>query len=214
MDLLINNKSRKLIAIYVLSVCSLFTLSSIVAIAAGEHPAQKLVVDSTTELLAVMKKESERIKEDPAFLQEQIERYVVPHVDFETMTKRAVGKAWRQATNDQRIELKTEFKALLLNIYTSALTSYGGETIEFKPFKPERREDRAIVRSSFKRSGDSGTVPVLYKLREENGSWLIWDIQVDQVSLGISSQSAFSNEIEKGGIEGLLKTMKDKNAES
>lgn len=185
---------------------------ALVAFAADDHPAQVKVVDSTTKLIGVLKSEGERIKSDKAFLDEQIVTYVVPHVDFNTMTKLAVGKSWKQADEKQRVDLVTEFKALLLNTYTNALTEYSGESIEFQPFKPEKRDDRAVVRSVFKQTNGS-TIPVLYKLREKEG-WLIYDIEVDQISLVTSYRTAFSNEIEKGGIEGLIQTMKDKNAES
>jgi len=185
---------------------------ALVASAADDHPAQTLVVDSTTELIDVLKKEGERIKEDQAFLDAQITTYVVPNVDFDTMTKLAVGKSWRIADEQQKADLVTEFTSLLLNTYTNALTEYSGESIDFQPFKPEKRDDRAVVRSVFKQSNGS-TIPVLYKLREKDG-WLIYDIEVDQISLVTSYRTAFSNEIEKGGIEGLLQTMKDKNAES
>lgn len=195
-----------------LFITCLLSLFAAVAVAADDHPAQTMVVESTTDLLEVLKTEGERIKTDQAFLDEQIVTYVVPYVDFDTMTKLAVGKSWRQANEQQQADLVTEFKALLLNTYTNALTEYSGESINFEAFKPESREDRAVVRSTFKQANGS-TIPVLYKLREKDG-WLIYDIEVDQISLVTSYRTAFSSEIEKGGIDGLLKTMKDKNAES
>jgi len=206
MDFLMNIKIRKVIA------GVLFSTLSLVAIAAEDHPAQSMVVESTTQLIDVLKTEGDRIKSDKAFLDEQIDQYVVPHVDFNTMTKLAVGKSWKQADEQQRVALVAEFKALLLNTYTNALTEYSGESIDFEEFKPERRDDRAVVRSTFKQA-NGNTIPVLYKLRDKEG-WLIYDIEVDQISLVTSYRSAFSSEIEKGGIEGLIKTMKDKNANS
>jgi len=185
---------------------------AVVAFAADDHPAQVMVVDSTSQLIDVLKTQSDRIKNDKAFLDEQIDKFVVPYVDFDTMTKLAVGKSWKKADAQQRVDLVAEFKALLLNTYTNALTEYSGESIAFEDFKPERRDDRAVVRSTFKQSSGS-TIPVLYKLRDKEG-WLIYDIEVDQISLVTSYRTAFSSEIEKGGIEGLLKTMKDKNANS
>jgi len=199
-------KFRQTIAICLLAIVAL------TANAADDHPAQVLVVDSTTALIDVLKKEGERIKTDKAFLDEQIAKYVVPHVDFDTMTKLAVGKSWKQADEKQKVELVKEFKSLLLNTYTNALTEYSGESIEFQPFKAEKRDDRAVVRSVFKQASGS-SIPVQYKLRDKDG-WLIYDIEVDQISLVTSYRTAFSNEIEKGGIEGLLQTMIDKNAKS
>lgn len=193
-------------------VAGMLSVLAFAATAADDHPAQKMVVDSTTQLIEVLKKEGERVKKDQDFLDAQITTYVVPNVDFDTMTKLAVGKSWRKADEQQKADLVTEFTSLLLNTYTNALTEYSGESINFQPFKPEKRDDRAVVRSVFKQSNGS-TIPVLYKLREKDG-WLIYDIEVDQISLVTSYRTAFSNEIEKGGIEGLLQTMKDKNAKS
>jgi len=201
-----NIKIRQVVAGFMLSVLAM------VATAAEDHPAQTMVVNSTSQLIDVLKTQSDRIKNDKAFLDEQINKFVVPYVDFGTMTKLAVGKSWRQADEQQRVDLVNEFKALLLNTYTNALTEYSGESISFEEFKPERRDDRAVVRSSFKQASGS-TIPVLYKLRDKDG-WLIYDIEVDQISLVTSYRTAFSSEIEKGGIDGLLQTMKDKNANS
>lgn len=201
----------KLTVRHFIATC-LLAMVAFTATAADDHPAQILVVDSTTALIDVLKKEGERIKTDKAFLDEQIVNFVVPHVDFNTMTKLAVGKSWKKADEAQKVELVKEFKSLLLNTYTNALTEYSGESIEFQPFKAEKRDDRAVVRSVFKQASGS-SIPVQYKLRDKEG-WLIYDIEVDQISLVTSYRTAFSNEIEKGGIEGLLQTMKDKNAKS
>jgi len=196
-------------------VASCLALGSFVyssAATAQEHPAQELVVSSTTKMLKVLDEQSDRIKNDRAFLQEQVDTFIVPNLDFSTMAKLALAKHWRKATSEQKVEIVSEFEQLLLNTYTNALTEYSGEKIEFQPFKPEKREDRAVVRSVFKQSG-SGDVPVLYKLREKEG-WLIYDIEVNNISLVTSYRAAFANEIEKGGIAGLLGTMKERNARS
>ena len=180
--------------------------------AAADHPAQELVVSSTTEMLDVLKNESDRIAAEPEYLNAKVEEIVVPNLDFDTMTKLAVGKFWRQADETQRTELVTEFKTLLLNTYTSAMTEYSGGTISFEPFRPEEREDRAVVRSTFDQSGGQD-VPVTYKLRDKEG-WSIYDIEVDGLSLVTNYRTAFANEIRKGGVAGLLKTLEKRNARS
>ena len=190
----------------------LFSLISAVAVAADEHPAQILIVDSISAMLDVLETESDRIKSDPEFLQTKVEELLVPNLDFNTMTKLAVGKFWRRADAAQKTELVSEFRTLLLNTYTSALTQYSGESIAFEPFRPESREDRAVVRSTFSPSGGSD-VPVVYKLREKAG-WTIYDIEVNNISLVTSYRSAFTNEIDKGGIAGLLIALKDRNDKS
>ena len=176
---------------------------------AQEHPAQSMVVSSITTMLDVLKNERDRIKAEPAYLQSRVDELIVPNLDFSTMTKLAVGKFWRKADAAQKTELVVEFKTLLLNTYTGALTQYSGESIEFEPFRAEERDDRAVVRSTFSQSGGSD-VPVIYKLRDKDG-WVIYDIEVNSISLVTSYRSAFANEISNGGIAGLIETLKERN---
>jgi len=179
---------------------------------AAEHPAQEIVVGSTTEMLSILKNEGDRIAAEPAYLSAKVEEIIVPNLDFDTMTKLAVGKFWRQADSSQKTELVTEFKTLLLNTYTSAMTEYSGGTISFEPFRAEKRDDRAVVRSVFDQDGGAD-VPVTYKLVDKSG-WSIYDIEVDGLSLVTSYRTAFASEIRKGGIDGLLGTLKKRNTRS
>jgi phospholipid transport system substrate-binding protein len=179
---------------------------------AQEHPAQSMVVKSITTMLDVLKIEGDRIKADPAYLQSRVDELIVPNLDFNTMTKLAVGKFWKRADAAQKTELVVEFRTLLLNTYTGALSQYSGESIEFEPFRAEKRDDRAVVRSTFSQSAASD-VPVVYKLRNKNG-WQIYDIEVNSISLVTSYRSAFANEISNGGIAGLIETLLERNNKS
>ncbi|MFK7893706.1 MAG: phospholipid-binding protein MlaC [Granulosicoccus sp.] len=179
---------------------------------AAEHPAQQKVQAAITAMLDVYESDGERLKSDPQFLKAKVDELIVPNIDFESMTKLAVGKFWRRASGDQKTELVGEFKTLLLNTYTSALTEYSGETAAFEPFRPESREDRAVVRSSFSQK-TGADIPVVYKLRDRAG-WLIYDIEVNNLSLVTSYRAAFSNEIEQDGIAGLISTLKERNGAS
>jgi len=179
---------------------------------AEEHPAQVMVEEAITAMLMVFKEEGDRLKAEPEYLQAKVDELIVPSLDFVTMTRLAVSKFWNRADAQQQEQLVTEFRTLLLNAYTNALTEYSGETFEFEPFRAGKRDDRAQVRSSFIPSvGDS--VPVIYKLRDKGG-WSIYDIEVNDVSLVIGYRSAFSSEIEKGGIDGLIKLLKERNGTS
>lgn len=197
-------------------VLALFSLAVSLGVmataAAADHPAQVMVVESTMAMLEVLRTEEERIKSDPEYLAEQVEEIIVPNLDFNTMTKLAVGKFWRKASGEQKTELVSQFKQLLLNTYTGALTEYRGEKINFQPFRPEKRDDRAVIRSVFNQSGGSD-VPVLYKLRDKQG-WKVYDIEVNNISLVTSYRTAFASEINRGGIDGLLITLKERNARS
>ncbi len=189
-----------------------FVLGASFGAVAEDHPAQTMVVESTTKMMDFLKTDGDKIKDDPAYLAAKVDELVVPNLDFNRMTRLAVGKNWKKASDEQQVELVSEFKNLLLNTYTNALTEYSGETIEFEPYRPIEKEGFAVVRSVFNQSG-GGAVPVIYKLRGKGG-WKIYDIEVNSVSLVTSYRTAFGTEVSKGGIDGLLGTLRKKNAES
>ncbi len=176
---------------------------------AQQHPAQEIVESSVNEFLAVVRDNEERISTDKQFLIDQIETIIVPHLDFETMTKLSVGKYWRNASEEQQVELVSEFKKFLLNTYISAVEEYKDGDVSFEKFRPESREDRAVVRTGFSQPGSSD-VPVLYKLRDRDG-WSIYDIEVDGLSLVTNYRNSFANEINKNGIDGLIALLKERN---
>lgn len=180
--------------------------------ALAEHPAQELVENAIVAMMAFLDENKSAIKKDPALLDAKVTELFVKHIDFNTMTKLTVGKHWKKATPEQRTELVTEFENMLLGTYTQALSEYAGETMDFEKFRPEKRDDRAIVRSTFNQSNGS-KVPVVYKLRDKNG-WKIYDIVVENLSLVTSYRPAFADEIKRGGIAGLLNTMRENNAKS
>ncbi len=175
------------------------------------HPAQDLVKGVTENFIAAL--ESTEAKADKSFIRTAINRDVVPHIDFESMTKLTVGgKAWKNATDDQKTTLVDEFRKFLLNTYTNALDEYTGQTMEFLPYKAGKREDRAEVKTLFNDAGASAKIPIDYKLHNKQGPWMIYDIKVEQVSLVLGYKSEFSNQIKKGGLDGLIEALKEKNS--
>jgi len=183
------------------------------AVAAQDnHPAQALVESAIMDMLSFLEENLEEAKANPKVLQAKVDEVVVPHIDFKTMTRLSVGKKWKLADQDQQLELVNEFQALLLNTYTTAMTEYGGEKIDFERFRPEKRDDRAVVRSSFNQAGSS-PVPVNYKMRDKSG-WKIYDIEVAGLSLVNNFRQKFTDEINRNGIDGLLTFLRERNSRS
>ena len=106
----------RLIKVGIVSLALLSALMGMAVVtAAEEHPAQVMVVESTTKMMDFLKTDADKIKADPAYLKVKVDELVVPHLDFERMTRLAVGKNWKKASAEQQVELVSEFKSLLLN---------------------------------------------------------------------------------------------------
>lgn len=169
---------------------------------AAAHPAQELVEGAVNTVMS-------DISASKGNLDSTIETNIIPHLDFVTMTRLSVGKNWNKASPEQQTSLVDEFTTFLLNTYRSALAEYGGDQVEFKRFKKPKRDDRAVVGSVFKYGSNS--VPVDYKLHNRSGPWQVYDIIVSDLSLVIQYKASFSNEIDRNGIDGLIKLLRDKN---
>lgn len=190
----------------------------LVAVGAGQvsaqddHPAQVVVETAVKNMLAFLAANIDEAKADRTLLEAKVDEVIVPNIDFVAMTRLSVGKNWRKADEAQQKELVDEFQILLLNAYNSAMIQYGGQEATFEQFRPESRDDRAVVRSAFKAQGSSD-VEVSYKLREKNG-WFIYDIEVAGLSLVNNFRQKFTDEINANGIEGLLGFLKKRNSKS
>lgn len=192
-----------------LATGALFLIGSAVALA---HPAQDVVEKTTNEIMTILANDKERLQNDRAYLQKVIDEQIMPVLDFEAMTALSIGKNWRTATESQKTELIEQFEQLLINTYMSALELYSGQEMDFKPFRPEGRDDRAVVRASFSQPNSNKGVPVNYKLRLNDGAWKIYDIDVNNINLVNTYRSTFNQRIAQSGIDGLIEEMKQKNA--
>ena len=135
---------------------------------------------------------------------------ILPHVDTEKMTQQAAGRFWRQATPEQQKALTKEFTTLLVYTYSGALSTIKNETVEFKPMRAEAGATDVEVRSQVNVTRGE---PITLNYRLANGAqgWKIYDINVLGAWLVETYKGTFTSEINKGGIDGLIKKLAERN---
>jgi len=135
---------------------------------------------------------------------------ILPHVDAEKMTQQAAGRFWRQATPEQQKALTKEFTTLLVYTYSGALSTIKNETVEFKPMRAEAGATDVEVRSQVNVARGE---PITLNYRLANGAqgWKIYDINVLGAWLVETYKGTFASEINKGGIDGLIKKLAERN---
>ena len=139
-----------------------------------------------------------------------VEEKILPYVDFQRMTSLAAGRHWRTATPDQQQRLSAEFRTLLIYTYSGALSQIKNETVEFKPLRADPSDTEVEVRSQVNMTRGE-PVPLNYRVAKTPSGWKIYDINVLGAWLVETYKSSFNSEISKGGIDGLIKTLSDKN---
>ncbi len=180
--------------------------------ATTREAALALVRDTTNSLFAAVEAKNSVLAEDPALARALVEEYISPHVDLEGFSKLVLGKHWRKATAEQRQRFLTQFHALILRTYATAVTTYTGIELEYLPMREESRENFATVRTIIPRSGGEGA-KVNFRLHCRNNVWKLFDVSIAGVSMVTTYRSAFSSEVRKSGLDGLIKALEQKNKE-
>jgi phospholipid transport system substrate-binding protein len=177
--------------------------------AAAEIAPDVLVKQVTLDVLDIVKRDRE-LQSDHKKIIALVDDKVVPHFDFETMTRIAMGRNWRQATPEQKKRLVVEFKTLLVRTYSSAISSYQDEKFEFRPLRaaPDATDVTVNVRVI-----QSGREPVAidYDMENTPNGWKCYNVYVAGVSLVANYRTEFDSEVRRGGVDGLLKSLEAKN---
>jgi phospholipid transport system substrate-binding protein len=182
-------------------------LAAAFAVQAAEVAPDALVKTNVEEVLSVIKQ-----NKDKRTLQDLAEKKVLPHFDFRTMTQLAVGKAWREASQDQQKRLENAFRGLLVSTYTAALnqSAVANATVEVKPAQVKPEQADVTVKTTAKRSGKQ-PVAIDYRMKRTASGWKVYDVVVENLSLVTNYRDSFAAEIGRSGIDGLIRTIEAKN---
>ncbi len=164
------------------------------------------VIRTTTERILTELEKAPGIKSDPAKLQILVEVNVLPSIDFTRLSSLTLGKHWRTATPEQRIKFTEGFRKLLVKTYATSLSEYTGQTVEYRLLNVTADGRRATVRTLLKQS-DGTPVIVDYRLHFTDDDWKIYDVSIEGVSMAINYRSSFSHEINKHGLDGLIRQL-------
>ena len=194
-------------------IASVALILASVTVQAADLTPDALAKNTTNEVLEIIKRDQSIQAGNQKKVLELVEAKVLPHFDFMHMTKLAVGKNWPRATPAQQQELVKEFKTLLVRTYSTALSSYKNQTIDFKPLKMAPTDTDVTVKTEVKQPGGK-PIPIDYSMDKQSAGWKVYDVAVDGVSLVTNYRGSFNNEIRQSGIDGLIKTLARKNQSS
>ncbi len=182
------------------------------AVAAEALMAPDVLARSVTdEVLAAFRTDKAIQAGDQKKARELIEGRIAPHFNFAGMAQLAVGKNLSAANPEQRKTLIAEFRALLVQTYTASLLLYKDQKIEYRPLKLAADDTDVLVRSLVRQSGGGEPVQVDYGMEKTDAGWKVYNVKIGGISLVESYRSTFNTEIQKNGVDGLIKTLRDKN---
>jgi phospholipid transport system substrate-binding protein len=180
-------------------------------LAAAQEAPDALIKRISQEVLDTAKNDKEIQGGNQKRVLELVEAKVLPYVDFQRMTALAAGRFWREATPEQQKQLTNEFRTLLVYTYSGAISQVRDQKLEFKPMRADPSDTEVEVRSQVVQPRGGDPIQLNYRLEKLPSGWKIYDVNVLGAWLVETYKGNFAAEISKGGIDGLIKTLADKN---
>ncbi len=197
----------KKISQFLVSLC--LSVGFIASVHAQEAP-DALIKRLSTEIIDAAKTDKSIQSGNRQRINDLVEVKVLPHINFERMTSLAVSKSWRTATPEQQKQLVTEFRTLLIHTYSGAITQIRDQRVEFKPFRSAPDDTEVEVKSLVIQTRGE-PLQLSYRLEKTASGWKIFDINVLGAWLVETYKGSFSAEVNKNGVDGLIKTLTEKN---
>jgi len=99
---------------------------------------------------------------------------------------------------------------LLVQTYAATFTAYRDQHVVYRPLRMQPNDTEVVVKSLINQPGGK-PVTVDYKMEKNDAGWKVYDVVVGDLSLVQSYRGTFNTEVQKGGINGLVKALAEKN---
>lgn len=127
--------------------------------------------------------------------------------DWQEMARRALARHWKPRTDEERREFVPLFADLLERTYMKKIQNYSGEAVDYLGDRVEGKYGIVKVKISTAKNLE---IPVLYRVREKGGVWLIYDVSIEGVSLVNNYRTQFNSIILNSSYEELVQKLKKK----
>ena len=157
----------------------------------GEVNPHKFIDSQAQEMVSIIINNQDLFEEDPELFKDKINFIFEPMVDFRRVGASVMGKKYYLAASKaQRLQFVESFKTSLLDTYSSTLAQWGDQKIETIFPNLSEFQKTEDVRQNLITS--SNIYPITYKVRKDkNGNWLIINIIVNGVNLGLTFRNQF-----------------------
>lgn len=127
--------------------------------------------------------------------------------DFREMSRRVLGKTWNDITNEQKDYFVVQVTKLLENVYIGKLEDYGGSEVEFVAERIKGKRAQVTTLISYEQS----KIPIHYIMQKEQEAWMVYDINIEGVSLVRNYMEQFRTILQESNYNGLIKVIEEKN---
>lgn len=179
------------------SLLIILSFTSVLAIAniGPKEQVEQIIEQLKVEIVA----NKDELSKDKQALKAKADEIFSPVIDFEQFSKRVMGKYYRRASKEQRVEFIKITKSTLLNSYATALLSFDEKKIKILPLPKQKKKNQARVNMEF--TTDAGTVVaiVFYMTLNKEKNWYLSNVIINGINFGLTFRKQFEVIIQRNG---------------
>lgn len=177
---------------------------------AAAKPPQEVIQDTSARMLSALRQNYAALKQDSSQIYGLVDKIVLPNFDFELMSRWVLGRAWQQASPEQRRRFTDEFRTLLVRTYAKALLEYANEEVRVLP-QPGAMEGNDTTVKTEVRLKAGQPIQINYSMHLGNDAWKVYDVTVDGVSLVTNYRGTFATQIRDSGLDAVIADLRQRN---
>lgn len=183
-----------------------------IGVAEALQAPQQIIENVSNELQQKLRDKS--FTQDFAQVTRFVSSVIEEHTDFDRIAPLVLGKNWKTATDQEKERFKREFQMLIVRTYSRAFIEYNDWSIRFLPLEMPQETNKALVRTEIIQPGQQ-PLAVNYRMLLTNGSWKVYDIVIEGVSLVTNYRTTFNEELQtKGSLSAVIDGLAQRNAEA
>jgi phospholipid transport system substrate-binding protein len=189
---------KKLIGSYLLLTLMSFTLASVAS--ALEQNPDNIIASASERLLFTLNQERSQFKNNPQRLYSRVSNQMRPLSDFSSIARGVMGSFYKTADAEQKRRFTTAFQQSLIRIFSNSLMSSKINNIKVVPVTNINPASRKRNVSMIVSTAGGDRFQVNYSMvRNAQNKWLIRNVILDGVNLGLTYRNQFKSEMNRSG---------------
>lgn len=188
-----------------------FTQQALAEEASSATQALKFRIDA---ILDVLKTPEFKGDEKNEVRRQKIRDIILHGFDFGRIAQSSLGRHWRGLTPEEKQDFTVRFQRLIENTYISKLETYTNQKVVYLNEQRKTKKDREYAKVQTQIiTADGPKIPIAYMMyRQGTESWLVFDINIEGVSMVNNYRSQFGEFLGQKSFSQLLKDIDKKNS--
>lgn len=174
--------------------------------------AEQFIQGNANRLIHALDQHKGDWQKYPKKLERIVRKIILPHVDSTAMARATVNRVvWAKATPKQHKAFVKAFETMVIRTYSTAFQEYNGEKVQVLPSRRPVMNDMILI-DTLIHLHNGTEVEVDYRLSYAQRRWMIYDFNVEGVSLVQNYRAQFDAQMGSNkGLAGLTQTLVDHN---